>query len=302
MNAPAPSTTPQPGTFWLNAIGGGVAFAGALVLAAWALDTARGLSHLLAGVLLLAGGLLWLWREAAAHRRTAELLARERRALEDANAALNAEDAGRKRVEEELRAASQTLQLFFEQTPMAVIEWDLDFRVTRWNPAARTIFGYRREEAVGQHASFIVPEAFRRHVDAIWQNLLKQSGGERSSNENVRKDGRTIVCEWYNTPLIDEHGAFTGAASMVMDITERKLAEEEIRELNTSLEQRVAERTRELQAANAALHESEERVRLATEAAEIGVWAWDVKTDDLRWDARMYALYGLPPHPEGRAV
>ncbi len=374
----------------------------------------------------------------------------------------------RKQAEEALRAANQKMRLFFEQTPMAVIEWDMEFRVTRWNPAAQTIFGHSREEAVGQHASFIIPEVYRPQVDQVWQGLLKQSGGERSTNENIRKDGRTILCEWYNTPLIDERGTFTGAASVVMDITERTLgqqllaweksalelictavpleellhglmlglekqspgalcsvllldadglhlrhgagpslpaayshavdgvtigpavgscgtaahdnrqvivadiasdplwadyrelalghglracwstpihgsdgkilgtfaiyyreprrpipaeldliaravhvtrlaierkhAEEEIRHLNTSLEQRVEERTRELQGANAASRESEERLRLATDAAEIGVWAWDLKTNNLRWDARMFALYGLPADPEGRAV
>ncbi len=132
----------------------------------------------------------------------------------------------RKQADDALRSANQKLRLFFEQTPMAVIEWDMDFRVTRWNPAARTIFGFSHAEAVGRHASFIVPEVFRPHVAQVWQGLLKQTGGERSSNENVRKDGRTILCEWYNTPLIDERGVFTGAASVVMDITERTHAQQ----------------------------------------------------------------------------
>jgi len=128
----------------------------------------------------------------------------------------------RKQVEVELRTASQKLRLHFEQTPMAVVEWDLDFRVTSWNPAAETIFGYSLEDAVGQHASFMVPDAFRHEVDHVWHALLKQSGGERSTNENVRKDGTTILCEWYNTPLIDERGVCTGAASLVHDVTESR--------------------------------------------------------------------------------
>ena len=126
------------------------------------------------------------------------------------------------RVEEALRAASQKLRLHVEQTPMAVIEWDLDFRVASWNPAAETIFGYSLEDAVGQHASFMIPDAFRHQVNQVWQALLKQSGGERSTNENVRKDGTTILCEWYNTPLIDERGVCTGAASLVYDVTESR--------------------------------------------------------------------------------
>ncbi len=132
----------------------------------------------------------------------------------------------RKRAEESLREANQKLRLHFEQTPMAVIEWDLDFRVTQWNPSACTIFGYRREEALGQHASFIVPEAFRSQVDGVMLALIKKTGGERSSNPNVSKNGAAILCEWYNTPLINEQGIVTGIASVVMNITERMQAQQ----------------------------------------------------------------------------
>jgi PAS domain S-box-containing protein len=136
----------------------------------------------------------------------------------------------RRKADDELRDANQKLRLHFEQTPMAVIEWDLDFRVTRWNPAAQAIFGFSHEEAFGQHASIIVTEEFRPHVDQVWQALLKISGGERSTNQNVRKDGTRILCEWYNTPLVDEIGTVTGVASLVQDITEHKKSEEALRE------------------------------------------------------------------------
>ena len=132
----------------------------------------------------------------------------------------------RKRAEAALRDAHQKLKLHFEQTPVAVIEWDLDFRVTQWNPAAQTIFGHSREEALGQHASFIVPEAYRTLVDGIMDALLKKSGGERSTNANVSKDGTQILCEWYNTSLIDEQGAVRGIASVAVDITARTQAEQ----------------------------------------------------------------------------
>lgn len=132
----------------------------------------------------------------------------------------------RKAVEEALHNAGQKLKLHFEQTPMAVIEWDLDFRVTQWNPAARTIFGYTREEALGQPASFIVPPEYRHQMDQVGQALLQRSGGERSSNPNVSKDGTPILCEWYNTALIDEDGTVAGAASIVMDITESSQAQQ----------------------------------------------------------------------------
>lgn len=127
----------------------------------------------------------------------------------------------RRKAEEALRDANQKLRLHFEQTPMAVIEWDLDFRVTNWNPAAQTIFGYSREEALAHDASFIVPKAYRQQVEGVWQALIRKNGGERSTNANLHKNGQLILCEWYNTPLIDEHGTVAGVASVVMDITER---------------------------------------------------------------------------------
>jgi PAS domain S-box-containing protein len=131
-----------------------------------------------------------------------------------------------KRAEEALQLAGQRLRLHFDQTPMAVIEWDLQFRVTEWNPAAMTIFGYSRGEALGQHASFIVPEKVRPHVDQVWRVLMEKSGGEKSTNENVRRDGTGILCEWYNTPLVDGRGTVVGVASVVVDITERRQAQQ----------------------------------------------------------------------------
>ena len=55
--------------------------------------------------------------------------------------------------------------------------------------------------------------------------FFSNRGGTRSNNENVTKDGRTILCEWYNTPLIDTRNEVIGVASLVMDITERNRAE-----------------------------------------------------------------------------
>ena len=49
-------------------------------------------------------------------------------------------------------------------------------------------------------------------------------------NENLTKDGRTITCEWSNTPLLDRDGVFVGFISLAQDITERRLAEEALRE------------------------------------------------------------------------
>ena len=136
----------------------------------------------------------------------------------------------RKRAEEEIRQSQQKLRIHFEHTPLAVVEWDMEFRVAAWNPSAERIFGYTREEALGRHASFIVPPQFRPQVDQTWQALIKQAGGVRSMNDNLTKDGRQISCEWYNTPLVDDSGRVLGVASLVHDVTERVALEERLRQ------------------------------------------------------------------------
>lgn len=136
----------------------------------------------------------------------------------------------RKQAENTLRDSEQRLRLLVEQTPLAVIGWDPDFRVVRWNPAAEKMFGYTADEAIGQHASFMVPEAFWPFVEQIWPQLLAGSVAPRSSSgENLTKDGRVIFTEWYNTVLTTQDGKVIGMASLVEDVTERRRVDDEKR-------------------------------------------------------------------------
>ena len=131
---------------------------------------------------------------------------------------------------EELKKSQQRLSLLFQQTPLAVIEWDTNFEITDWNPAAEAIFGYSAIEAIGRHAAgLLVPESAREQVNQLFNDLLTQRGATRTITENFTKDGRTILCEWYSTSLIDNEGNAIGAASMALDITVRKQVEEELR-------------------------------------------------------------------------
>jgi len=144
----------------------------------------------------------------------------------------------RKRAEEALVDSQERLRLHVDQTPMAMIEWSLDFEVVDWNPAAERIFGFTREDAIGRHAAgLLVPDVVRPHVDRVWQDLLENKGGTRSTNQNMTKDGRTILCEWYNTPLVDHADSVVGVISTVQDVTERARAEEAQALLQAAIEQ-----------------------------------------------------------------
>lgn len=138
----------------------------------------------------------------------------------------------RARSERLLESANQKLLLHMQHTPLGVIEWNTDFEVVEWNSSAEKIFGYSREEALGRKgAELIIPPQVLDHVDAVWSNLLAQKGGRRSCNENITRDGKIIMCEWYNTPLFDEDNKTIGVASLVDDITDRYKAEAEVQHL-----------------------------------------------------------------------
>lgn len=130
---------------------------------------------------------------------------------------------------EKVRQSEHKLSLHIQQTPLAVIEYNLKAEVIEWNPAAERIFGFTREEVLGRnHIELLVPEPAREHVDQVWHDLMSGAGGRHSTNENLTRDGRTIVCEWYNTPLSSE-GSLIGIASMVQDLTERNEMEAALR-------------------------------------------------------------------------
>jgi PAS domain S-box-containing protein len=137
----------------------------------------------------------------------------------------------RKQADERLRAAEQRNALMIRQTPLGVIVWDLERRVVEWNPTAERIFGYSAEEAMGKtFDTLLVPPPIRPYVANIWKSLLDRSGGGRSTNENVTKDGRRILCEWYNSVLVGAGGDIIAVASLVQDVTDVKRLEDELRQ------------------------------------------------------------------------
>jgi PAS domain S-box-containing protein len=133
----------------------------------------------------------------------------------------------RKQVEEALRDALQKLNFHFENTPLAVIERDRDFRVTRWSKAAERIFGWQAEEVIGQDWQGI----FVEDVEAIQNSRARILSGEEKQNicynRTYTKNGSVVDCEWYNSALFDEAGNFVSVLSLVLDVTDRKQAEAE---------------------------------------------------------------------------
>jgi len=146
----------------------------------------------------------------------------ERSRLQQANEALADEMLGRLKAQQAELLAAQKLRMHVERTPLAVIEWDREHRITDWNPAAEAIFGFTEDDARGRLATeLIVAPASREGVIAMWRELETTRDGTKITLENVTRAGRAIHCEWYNTPLVDPGGRVVGYASLVQDVTER---------------------------------------------------------------------------------
>ncbi|MBE9216086.1 PAS domain S-box protein [Plectonema cf. radiosum LEGE 06105] len=150
--------------------------------------------------------------------------------LMQTNQALQKEIGERHLVQSQLSASRQRLALLIEQTPLAVIEWDKNFAVKEWNRGAEKIFGYTKEQAIGNYLEFIVSPTAQEQIHHLKTALLSQRGGTRIVTENITLDGKTIICEWYNNPLVAVNSEVIGVASMVLDITEREQSEATLQE------------------------------------------------------------------------
>jgi hypothetical protein len=138
--------------------------------------------------------------------------------------------SARKHAEAAVHAAYRQLALHVESSPLAVVEWDSDFRVARWSKSAERLFGWKADEVIGKHVNewqFV----FADDVDAVALVTNRQREGVEVQgvlrNRNYTRDGTILFCEWYNSVLRDDRGKLVSVLSLVLDVTAREKAEQE---------------------------------------------------------------------------
>jgi PAS domain S-box-containing protein len=137
----------------------------------------------------------------------------------------------RKQAEEALRQGEERFRNLVETTSDFV--WEVDERglYTYASPKVLDVLGYEPEEVLGRTPFDFMPPKEARGVRAIFQERLAK--GEPISsleNLNIHKDGREVILETSGVPFSDQEGRVRGYRGIDRDITERKRAEEELRE------------------------------------------------------------------------
>src|SRR5262249_31335738 len=158
----------------------------------------------------------------------------------------------RKHAEEALRASEERLRSFYNLIAVGLGQCGTQTgRFLRVNDKLCQITGYTAADLASMHYNQLTHPDER---EADLAEFMKVVRGEKPvyfrEKRYLRKDGRVIWVEVNATVMRDENGRPVCPAGVIQDITERKRAEGEIRQLNERLEQRVKERTAELEAAN----------------------------------------------------
>jgi PAS domain S-box-containing protein len=123
------------------------------------------------------------------------------------------------------------LRLQIERMPIGCLVTGPDGRYTGWNPAAERIFGFTQQEALGRTPfELVVKPGTEELIRDTWRRLYAGDMSAHFTAECRAKDGRTVLCEWYNTPLRGPDGTVESILSMVLDVTERHRLEEQVRQ------------------------------------------------------------------------
>lgn len=153
----------------------------------------------------------------------------------------------------QLRASNATnrrLAVIVEQSGEIILTLSNAGVITSWNDGACRILGYTAEESIERNIAFLLPEKGSDEISLLARQFTDAQPGDRHEMRLRAKDGRTLDIALGLAPLLGEDGRRIGLICIGRDFTERKRAQDEIRRINAELEQRVWERTAELEAVN----------------------------------------------------
>jgi len=175
----------------------------------------------------------------------------------------------RSQAEQVLRESEERFRLMVSEVrDYAIVMLDLSGHVVSWNAGAQRIEGYRPDEILGRHLSVFFPaEDIQEGKPQDELKTAAEQGRVEVEGWRVRRDGTQYWASAVTTALHDERGRLRGFAKVTRDITDRKKTEETLRE-------------------------SESRLTLALESAQMGVWDIDLKTGKIARSLRNDQIFG----------
>ena len=154
-----------------------------------------------------------------------------------------------------------------------IISKTLEGIITSWNESAERLFGYKKEEIVGQSITKLIPADRLDEEPKILERLKKGERVDHFETKRISKDGKIIDLSLTISPVKDIHGNIIGASKIARDISQQK------------------------EAAKLA-HENEERFRMAVEATGLGTWDLELSTGKLEWSNECRRIYQVPADVE----
>ncbi len=182
--------------------------------------------------------------------------------------------SARKQAEEAVRVSEERLGGILRRSPAGIIQTDAAGCMTLVNPRWCEMLGYSDTELLGRNILEITHPTFVDETATAFSRLAAGGPDFQIEKAYCRKDGSVFRAQSNVAAIRSQDGMFRGLIAVVLDISERLRTEDELRN-------------------------SEQRMRLATEATSVGIWEWNVATGQILWDAQMFRIYGVPQTQDG---
>ncbi|WEN14252.1 PAS domain S-box protein [Rhodanobacter sp. AS-Z3] len=136
-------------------------------------------------------------------------------------------------------ALARHLAAIVKYSDDAILSKDLNGIITSWNNGAQRLFGYTREETIGQPVTMLIPEGMPDEEPGILERIRRGEAIDHYPTTRMRKDGSLIDVSLSVSPVLDDDGNVIGASKIARDVTQEKLAQRQREALINELNHRV---------------------------------------------------------------
>ena len=167
-------------------------------------------------------------------------------------------------------APEALLRAVIEVADDAILTLGAEGQITTWNPTAERLFGFPPVVVLEQYLECLFPDQFQDEIKSVVRRALAGERINHFESEVVRNDDMPVPVWLSLCPILDEYDAPVAVAVIVRDVTEQRLAQASLAEVESRLEEGEA-------------------------LAHIGSWLWDVRTGAVQWSGEFHRIHGVDP-------